>query len=451
MKCMHGNDENVIIDISNTNYNTLISEQIQFLNQHETNIKHHYSFNKESTDQTFQTDYTNYCDVNSFIRVIINYYVLFTPFSIIGKVNHNVNYALQFISAEHNNNKPNTSFTERLHSIIDSLKSKMTNMNVQSTEQANHHSSTNDSKGDKSTSELSQITSLVKKVSFGYHKGKVTQIILLQNKRLCSCSEDNTIIIYTSKYEVALVISTPHVNGINSIVQLDNGNIVSCSNDRSIRAFDLKSGRSVSSVTKAHNEYIIQLKNLSGSSFASASLDGNVNIWDNKLSKLKCIQHQTSVKFVFFSQSKKCLLCGLHNFNLFIWNVDSEKQLAKFEYVHSYHPEGVLEYCESTIIIGGSNVLTIIDLNTLQIERTVKINYNFSTMIYARNKYIIAGIRKEGMFISNDQLCVLDLTNFNSRIEIDAGHTDNINALVKLNDKACATCSDDGLIIIWKY
>ena len=55
------------------------------------------------------------------------------------------------------------------------------------------------------------------------------------------------------------------------------------------------------------------------------------------------------------------------------------------------------------------------------------------------------------MFSSTDYLCVFDLTTFKKHIKFEEAHTDNINALIKLSDRTCATCSDDGLIIIWKY
>ena len=439
--------------LSNTDYNIVIAELIQSLNQHEHDMKYLYTQNKESTDRTFQLHYTNYRDIISFIRAIINYYVLFKPYSVIGKINHNVDYAFQFMNIEQNIKLSASSFIERLSSIIESFKTKMINITEQhDTTPAKPDSDSNSQHENNSIIESFQITSLVKKVSFGYHKGKVTQIIVLQNKHLCSCSEDNAIITYTFKYEIELYISTNHVDGINSIIQLDNGNIVSCSNDRSIKEFDLKTGKNVSNITKAHNEYITQLKNLSDSSFASASLDGNVNICDNKLNKLRSIRHQTSVKFIFFSESKKYLLCGLHNFNLFIWNIDPEKQIAKFEYIHSYNPGCVIELNnESKIIIGGSNILNIINLNNLQIERSVKINYIFNALICVGTQYLIAGIRSEGMFSSTDYLCVFDLTTFKKHIKFEEAHTDNINALIKLSDRTCATCSDDGLIIIWKY
>lgn len=454
MQCMHDNDNNNIIKLSNKNYDVLIGNIIQTVNKHEHDMKCLYIKHKESIDQMSQLNYNNYCDINNFIRVIINYYVLFKPFSIIGKINHNVDYAFQFINVE-KESKSNVSFVERLLSIMEAFKTKMINLNIIHTEQksiSSLQSNTKSQNENKLKNEKLQITSLKMKVSFGYHKGKVTQIILLHNKHLCSCSEDNTIIIYTLNYEIERQIITNHVHGVNSIIQLDNGNIVSCSNDRSIKSFDVKTGQTTSNILKAHNDYITQLKNLSDSSFASASLDGIVNIWDNKLTKLRSIQHQTSIKFIYFSNSKRYLLCGLHNFNLFIWNINPDKQIAKYEYIHSYHPESIIEMNhESKIIIGGSNILNIINLNNLQIEKSITTTSNFNALICVGTNYLIAGTRSEGMFSSTDYLCVFDLTTFKKRIEIEEAHTDNINALVKLSNRTCATCSDDGLIIIWKY
>ena len=61
----------------------------------------------------------------------------------------------------------------------------------------------------------------------------------MKDKRVASCSLDNTIRIYnpSNDYKCQKVIER-HSEGIKSICQLDDGTIISCSDDKSIMIGD---------------------------------------------------------------------------------------------------------------------------------------------------------------------------------------------------------------------
>ena len=67
------------------------------------------------------------------------------------------------------------------------------------------------------------------------HSDKVYSLLLLKDKRIASCSKDNTIRIFnpSNDYHCDQVIKR-HSEGNPSICELDDGTIVSCSADKSI-------------------------------------------------------------------------------------------------------------------------------------------------------------------------------------------------------------------------
>ena len=71
------------------------------------------------------------------------------------------------------------------------------------------------------------------------HTNIVNSLLFLKDKRVASCSLDNTIRIYnpSNDYKCQKVIER-HSEGIKSICQLDDGTIISCSDDKSIMIGD---------------------------------------------------------------------------------------------------------------------------------------------------------------------------------------------------------------------
>ena len=78
----------------------------------------------------------------------------------------------------------------------------------------------------------------------------MTNLLLLKDKRIASCSWNNTIRIFSPSNDYHLVqVFQRHNQIITSFCQLDDGTIVSCSSDYSIMIGDYI-------IKKAHNDYI---------------------------------------------------------------------------------------------------------------------------------------------------------------------------------------------------
>ena len=98
-------------------------------------------------------------------------------------------------------------------------------------------------------------------------------LLLLNDGRVASCSDDNTIRIYvpSNDYHCDQVIKR-HSKGIQSICQLDDGTIVSCSDDITIMRGDY-------TIKNAHNSWIAKVITLPYNRRASCAGDKTIKIW----------------------------------------------------------------------------------------------------------------------------------------------------------------------------
>ena len=83
-----------------------------------------------------------------------------------------------------------------------------------------------------------------------YHTHFVSSLLQLKDKRIASCSYDNTVRIYdpSNDYHCDQELKR-HKFIITSICQLEDGTIVSCSNDKSLIIGDY-------TINNAHNDVI---------------------------------------------------------------------------------------------------------------------------------------------------------------------------------------------------
>ena len=95
---------------------------------------------------------------------------------------------------------------------------------------------------------------------------------LLKDRRVASCSEDNTIRIFEPSNDYGQVIMRRHFDYIYSICELDDGTIVSCSYDKSIMIGDY-------TIYNAHDDLITKVITLPNNRIASCSADYSIKIW----------------------------------------------------------------------------------------------------------------------------------------------------------------------------
>ena len=90
-----------------------------------------------------------------------------------------------------------------------------------------------------------------------YHTDNVKCLTVMNDGRLVSCSEDESIIIYNKEtYKPDLIIKE-HNDGVNYITQLSSGILASCSLDKTIKLFNIKGNEyEVIQTLNYHTSYV---------------------------------------------------------------------------------------------------------------------------------------------------------------------------------------------------
>ena len=150
------------------------------------------------------------------------------------------------------------------------------------------------------------------------HTSSVFSLLLLKDKRIASCSEDNTIRIYdpSNNYHCDQVIER-HTKGITSICELDDGTIVSCSWDKSIMIGDY-------TIRNAHDICINKVITLPNNRIASCSGDKTIKIWMSKppYSNIATKVLKKGIISLLYIKERDILLSGAAN-TLLLWNMST--------------------------------------------------------------------------------------------------------------------------------
>ena len=118
------------------------------------------------------------------------------------------------------------------------------------------------------------------------HTGEIYSIIDIGNNGICSCSQDNTIKIWSLEKYNCIQTLTGHTNSVGSIIQISSQFILSGSSDFKLRLWDLNQENPEGIVLSGHTNGIFCLLLLKNGNVASGSCDKTIRIWD--LNEKKC-------------------------------------------------------------------------------------------------------------------------------------------------------------------
>jgi len=118
------------------------------------------------------------------------------------------------------------------------------------------------------------------------HTGEIYSIIDIGNNGICSCSQDNTIKIWSLDKYTCIQTLKGHTNSVGSIIQISSQFILSGSSDFKLRLWDLNQENPEGIVLSGHTNGIFCLLLLKNGNVASGSCDKTIRIWD--LNEKKC-------------------------------------------------------------------------------------------------------------------------------------------------------------------
>ena len=283
------------------------------------------------------------------------------------------------------------------------------------------------------------------------HEKWVHSLLLLNDGRVASCSEDKTIKIFDSKNDYHCDITIEgHREGVISICQLENAKIASCSIDKTIKLWTITEFTYQCDYTfeEAHQEQINKIISIPNNRIVSCSWDTTIKVW-NSNNPYNLIQifkgHNRNVSSIIKLNNHNLLASGSFDSTLRIWNLSTYQCNSIMTNIMCCNHNGLLELNNDRVIEGGKDEIILVNLKTYQIEQRI-INKELN-IIYSFMK-----------FKNDNALCgclngIMVLYDFkaNKISFISKAHDYAIKDFLILNSQYFITCSNDKSIKIWSY
>ena len=270
----------------------------------------------------------------------------------------------------------------------------------------------------------------------------VRSIILLKDKRIASCSRDQTIRIYNpSKDFHCEQIINRHSKGIESICELDDGTIVSCSWDDSIMIGDY-------TIRNAHDSWIFKVITLPNNRIASCSNDNTIKIWKSNPpysnTPIKVLEgFNQSATSLLYIKERDIMISG--GSILIVWNMSTYQCKTVIDDIFCCNKNSLYPIDNNRVVVGGFYSFCIVNIDKCVIEKKIKDESfkNVNCFLKLRDDTILCGCN-DGLFF------FYDMNREQTKI-IKNNHNQKMNDLLMIDDQTFASCSDDYTIKIWKY
>ena len=296
-------------------------------------------------------------------------------------------------------------------------------------------------------------------ISLQIHKDFITNLILLDENTLCSCSIDgNVMFINVNNFGILDIIKEKEE--IIYIEKLSNNNIVLCCKDGSLKIYKKKVENTFNTIAKfitiggtillapaltpiaiqllfqnkinqinqeksilnkyellvtikGHNRSVCQAIEMSESLIISCGLDAEMKIWEKKGNNFICIntlivndEPDLSSNILKINEKEVVSAATKANYIIF-WNINNFQKSKKIDnIVCHWNRNSMKMISENTLIIGGDeyNGIYLIDVINYQLSSHIIIENiaSISTIIKLNNGNILIGCKKENELNEED-------------------------------------------------
>ena len=283
------------------------------------------------------------------------------------------------------------------------------------------------------------------------HKSTISCLIILLDGRLASCSDEKTIKIFniSNNYNCDMTIEG-HTDGITFICQLNDNKIISSSYDKSIKIWNITQStyQCDYTINDAHDGCVNKVIPLLNNRIASCSSDQTIKVWNSKppYNLIKSLNgHSNYVISIIQLKHQDIIISGSEDKTLRKWNSAIYQCNQIINNVSCCNTNSLLEINSNKVIVGGENVISIVNLTSDTIEHTVintKLSYIFSFNIL-RDGNVLCGC--------NDGLiCLYDIKSNTLAFKKDYMHDDIVSCIININ-KYQFISSAFHTMKIWEY
>ena len=287
-----------------------------------------------------------------------------------------------------------------------------------------------------------------------YESSDVMSLLLLSDGRLASCTSEGIIVVYSKKDFAADIIKENAHDGkcINYLAELPSTNLVSCGEDCSIQIWKMNKDTldNIKTIT-LHKNIVFKVIPLSLNRFASCSNDNSIIVFSDTepYEKIAMINLYTNwVYSIIELKGKNLLASGSDDKDLRFWDLERYELKCCLKDIDCCDSHAMLEIPEKDIlIVGGTNVITVVNTKTLQLEKSVDNNeFNvISSLILVNNALICLC----GDQIEKGNAFVLDSKNYTTIKKKEGIHFSFVYCGILLESNVLATCGGDKKIKFW--
>ncbi|MCQ2817900.1 MAG: hypothetical protein MJ252_11605 [archaeon] len=274
----------------------------------------------------------------------------------------------------------------------------------------------------------------------------ISSIILLNDGRLATSSSDKTIRIINLKSYKTEAIIEGHIGPIKYLSQMKNNKLLSCSDDQTIKIWTLKgiSSFNCEATLSGHESGIFQVIPITKNRIASCSEDTTIKIWSSD-PPYNCIHtltgHCHGVIAILLTKEGELFSSATE---LKIWDLQNYNCKETFNTIKCSYRNSMIEISENRVIIGEKYGITI--MNSKSYEVINKITDNsigwVNAIIFIRPQIIVCGC---------DYGLILQINSVTYKIinKKEKAHDKNIRALLKVGENMLVSADGKGFINFW--
>jgi len=298
------------------------------------------------------------------------------------------------------------------------------------------------------------------------HKDFITNLILLDENTLCSCSIDGNVIFLNAKNFNILEISditkfiavggillfAPKLTPVAIQLLLEN------KENKNNQKIYISKKYELLEIIKGHQESVCKVIEISKNMIISTGLDTKMRVWQKKDSNFTCIKNLkvneepgSSTNILKINRNEIVSAATNANYIIF-WNINTLKEYKKISNIVCHWNRNSMKMINNnTLFIGGDNYQLTSRIN---IEKVASV----SSIITLNNGNILIGCKKEKKAGEEDISYTYSLIEYkyNSKKKIlnrvksnmDA-HNNIITGLIKLNNNEIVSYGLDKTIKFW--
>ena len=272
------------------------------------------------------------------------------------------------------------------------------------------------------------------------HKERVISLIQLESGYLVSGASDGSIIIWDI-YKSEIIYTFNEFGQVMCLLEFEPNKLLAGTSGNNIGLWDLTmlQDNSLFNFLK-HSEWVNCLVKIDNNTFASASNDCNIYIWDYYKRKfLFELTGHTDCVLTLIKLNDERLCSSSADLTIKIWNLEKRE----CEYVLIGHKTWVKGLCQlKNGLILSSDEKTLIFWKNFNLYKSFDIGCEYRNFCQI-NDNCLAGASKDN---------VIDLFDLNNYQKYDTltGHYSNVICVIKLKDNNLASCSLDKTIKIWE-